>query len=198
MKTLIFDLGGVCLSNHWSKEQRKLFSKQFDLDLNKLEENHRKYLKDLVLGKISEEDYFIRLFSMQEKSVDIKQAVEFTRTTNYSFPEVLGLIDKLSKKYDTYAFTNEIREAAEFRIKRFNLNAYFKKIFVSSEIGFEKFDKESFLYIAECIKKQPEDIIFIDDSPDFIKKASSIGMQTILFEDINKLKKSLEKLLITP
>ncbi len=195
MKAIIFDLGGVVLSENWGWKQRELFSKKFNLDHQKTKEYHESKAKDLNIGNLSEKDFFTGLFKYQEKTPEVEKAISFLRSKDRLFPEVLDLIKELKKKYKIFAITNEIREAAEIRSEKFRLGEIFDKIFVSGSIKFQKPEKGIFLYVLNEIKILPEEIIFIDNVEKNLIPAGEIGMKCILFKEINQLRKDLEKIL---
>lgn len=195
MKKILFDLGGVCISDYWARQDRILLAKRFNLNYEKLEEYHLKNLKRILIGKISEEEYFDGLFLYQNQEPQTKKIIKYLQEKDYALQEVLDFVKELSKDQKVYAFTNEIREAAEYRIKKFNLNNYFEKIFVSGIMGYEKFDKEAYQYIAEELQVKSSEIIFIDNSKENIKKAQESGLTTIHFKDIVQLKRDLMPIL---
>ncbi len=192
MKLIIFDLGGVCLSNHWGKKERQAFSRDFGLDYNNLEEYHLKNVKKANTGKISEVEYFDGLFSAQNKELQTKKAIDYTRSKNYAFQDVLRLILLLKQNYRIIALTNEMKEAANFRIKKFDLIKYFEKVFISAEIGYEKPDKEIYDYVLKEININPEEVIFIDNRLENLETAEVLGMKTVHFISLNQLKEDLE------
>lgn len=194
MKVIVFDLGGVCLSNYWAKDQRLDFSQKFGLDYEKLYNYHLKNIKNVLIGKISEEEYFKGLFSEQNLEPRTNEAIEYIKSKNYAFQDVLDFVKILAKNYRILAFTNEIKEAAEFRIDKFNLTDYFEKILISSVIGYEKYDKEAFEYLVNYLGINPEEIIFIDNSQEYIDRAKEVGINGILFENLEKLKDDLKEL----
>lgn len=192
VKVVIFDLGGVCLSDYWAKNQRRKFAEKFNFDFSKLEEYHRRYIKKLVLGQISEMDYFQDFLNEHPSFfVSIEEAISFIRENNFAFQNVLELVNNLKKNYKIFAFTNEIKEAAEFRIEKFNLRYYFEEIFVSSVIGYDKFDKEAFEYVARKLDLPVSEILFIDNKLEYVERAKESGMNAILFENFEKLKEEL-------
>ncbi len=80
---------------------------------------------------------------------------------------------------------------------KLNVNGIIKlvdELVVSSEIGFQKPHKEAFQVLFEKLKLLPEEVIFIDDSPKSLEKASEIGYIPILFKNNDQLKVDLRKL----
>ncbi|MBS3152120.1 HAD-IA family hydrolase [Candidatus Woesearchaeota archaeon] len=195
MKILLFDLGGVCLSNHWSKEQREKFSKEFNLNFEEMENYHIKNVKEINTGKLDEKSYFKNLFTEQKKEPKIEEAINFTRKNNYEFKDVLQFIKELKSKYKIFALTNEIKEAADFRIEKFKLKEYFDEIFVSSYIGMEKFNESKiYKYVIKKLNAEAENIIFVDDKESNLIHAKELGIKTIHFKNLTQLKEDIKNI----
>ena len=195
MKILLFDLGGVCLSNHWSKEQREKFSKEFNLNFEEMENYHMKNVKEINTGKLDEKSYFKNLFTEQKKEPKIEEAINFTRKNNYEFKDVLQFIKELKSKYKIFALTNEIKEAADFRIEKFKLKEYFDEIFVSSYIGMEKFNESKiYKYVIKKLNAEAENIIFVDDKESNLIHAKELGIKTIHFKNLTQLKEDIKNI----
>lgn len=194
MKILLFDLGGVCLSNYWSRDQRKLFSEKFEIDSKKVYEFHIKHVKEFNCGKLSEKEYFQKLFEYVRKEPEVEKGIKFLRDQCKASMEMLKFISILKNKYLLYSHTNENKQAGLFRIEKFDLQNYFQNIFVSGEIGFEKPDSKFYSFIIDKLKCNPQDIIFVDDHERNLIPAREIGMKTILFENLDQFKKEMNKL----
>jgi epoxide hydrolase-like predicted phosphatase len=76
-----------------------------------------------------------------------------------------------------------------------NKESGFEPIIYSWQVKLAKPQKEIFELAINELKVKPEDIIFIDDKPEHIKGAASMGMHTILFEDTNKTISRIQQLL---
>ena len=73
------------------------------------------------------------------------------------------------------------------RIKKSNLDIYFKDIFVSDKIGFEKPDKRFFQKIMDITKYSNKDLIMIGDSiKSDIIGAKNSNIKSIYFNKENK------------
>ena len=55
-------------------------------------------------------------------------------------------------------------------------SSVFDKMYLSHEIGFRKPDKEAFQIILEENKLKPNEVFFVDDSPQHIEAAKSLGI----------------------
>lgn len=106
--------------------------------------------------------------------------------------ELLGFVGKLKDKIDIYMFTSgTIQETPQVKMKIENL---FKDIFSAEKLGIKKSDPESYITLAEQLGKSPEEILFVDDSPQNILAAQEANFQAVLytnnlqfFEDIKNI-----------
>lgn len=96
-------------------------------------------------------------------------------------------LKKIENEFDIYAATNGITEIQKNRLKNSNIAQFFKKVYISEEIGFLKPHKEFFEYIENELKFDKKEVLMIGDNiiAD-IKGASDFGIDTIWF---NKEKK---------
>ncbi len=192
IKVIGFDLGGVYLTDCWSKIVRKKIANKFNVPLDILEKRNEKFVDKITEGKISEDDFLNKLFS--GFNLNIKEVKDYIRELNkVIFPEMLSLMKKLKKNYFLVLMNNEGKEWNEFRIKRFHLNEIFEKIFSSCIIGKMKPKREYFEIVVEQLNIKPQELLFIDNEEPNIKSASLLGIKTILFQNPDQLKKDLLK-----
>ena len=91
--------------------------------------------------------------------------------------------------------TNEIKEAADFRIEKFKLKEYFDEIFVSSYIGMEKFNESKiYKYVIKKLNAEAENIIFVDDKESNLIHAKELGIKTIHFKNLTQLKEDIKNI----
>lgn len=68
-----------------------------------------------------------------------------------------------------------------------------KKIFVSCKIKMRKPNDDIYLFALDKLKRKPEETMFIDDNKENIKAAEKLGINAILFTNLENLKKDLGK-----
>jgi len=68
----------------------------------------------------------------------------------------------------------------------------FDVLIFSCKEGFRKPGKEIYEIALRRLNTQPEETIFIDDRIENIRAAESLGIHTILFENIKQFKKNLK------
>ncbi len=56
---------------------------------------------------------------------------------------------------------------------------YFKRVFVSSDIGCRKPDPSAYLLVAEELNIDPQNMVFFDDLADNVEGARNLGMQAV-------------------
>ena len=188
IKNIIFDLGGVILDINYQKTENefiKLGFSNFNEIYSQAKQNN--FFNDFENGKLSNDD-FIHFFKDINPKISTEQIIQSWNAMLLDLKvEKLNQIKELSKKYDLFLLsnTNAIHvEAFESYIDRnFNINKFkglFKTIYYSNEIGLRKPDKEVFEFVIANNNIKTENTLFIDDSPQHLIGAKSIGLKTYL------------------
>ena len=80
------------------------------------------------------------------------------------------------------------------RLKEFGLLDTADALVISGEIGHKKPHQEAFQALFEKLALKPNEVVFIDDSPENLAKAGEIGYIPILFKDNVQLRTDLAAL----
>lgn len=193
IKAILFDLGGVCLSGCFGKENRKKVANNFSIPFDKMEVIYKKFELDINTGKKEFNDFLNELKTLNPKlkPSDIK---EYVYSLNYANEKMIELIKKLKEKYILATLNNESKEFDDFRKRRFNLERYFHYFFPSCNVGFIKPDKRIFEFALEKLQLSPPDILFVDNNETNVEAAKRLGMNSLLFKDVKSFKKELLKI----
>lgn len=141
-----------------------LRSKRFDLTLAE------KKIKDLELAILIGDDYLD--YSVQQKRL---------------FPNSHEILKYLEKSYPLYILTNGFRETQLNKLRNCNLDQYFRKVFTSETIGYNKPHPKIFHWAVSSLNARKEECIMIgDDQAVDIKGANAYGMDTVFFNPDNK------------
>ena len=182
---IIFDLGGVILNIDYRltiAAFEKLGVKNADLFYSKKVQNP--IFDKIEIGEITA-NYFLDELQKKTNNAEIKQLESAWNDMLLDLPESrLNHIQKLSKNYKLFLLsnTNEIhinafrKKIGEKRWMQFS--SLFTKMYLSHEIGFRKPNKEAFQIILDENKLKANEVFFIDDSPQHIKAARSLGIQS--------------------
>jgi HAD superfamily hydrolase (TIGR01549 family) len=92
-------------------------------------------------------------------------------------------LNKLSQKYNIYVITNGVKRVQTIRLSLVNITKYFKKIYISEEVGYQKPNIEYFEYVLNDLKiTNKEDLLIIGDSlSSDIKGGINSGIDTMWY-----------------
>lgn len=92
------------------------------------------------------------------------------------------LLDYLSEKYPLYIISNGFTEMQYLKLASGGINSYFKKVFLSDELGVNKPDKRIFEMALSVVGVSAEDAIMIGDNYDTdILGAMNAGIDQIYY-----------------
>ncbi|GAB4286422.1 MAG: YjjG family noncanonical pyrimidine nucleotidase [Marinilabiliales bacterium] len=106
------------------------------------------------------------------------------------FPGAHEILNYLvDKKYNLYIITNGFKEVQRVKLENTGLIKYFKDIFISEEIGFQKPNPEIFRFVLSKINAKPAECLMIGDDPDVdIACAANMGIDQVLYNTTGKQK----------
>ena len=174
---------------HYHVKYRSSYLKEYKLENRRLWQAYEK-------GEIARKTIFdTRLIPLVEKyhfAFDPKEA-------SYLYLKYLELgafvlgnseieLARLSQKYDLYLVSNGEPSVQYPRMEKTGLNKYFKKIYVSEAIGYQKPSKEFFDFVAKDIPDFDKNkaIIIGDSLTSDIKGGINYGIKTCWFNPKNK------------
>lgn len=147
------------------------------------------------LGEINIEEVFTHRSNMMSKyfELDIEKEIFNDLFVEFLYDEIEmvdgieDLLSYLSNKYQIYAASNGVYDMQVNRIKKSNLSKYFKDIFVSDKIGYEKPNERFFNKIMDITKYSNDDLIMVGDSmKSDIIGAKNSKIKSIYFNKENK------------
>lgn len=183
IKHIIFDLGGVLLDIDYKKTEDAL--KKLGIKNVVFSKKSQDNLFNLIeTGKISKKEFIDKLlsFSTTKKREEIIAA---WNSILINLPkERIKLLKNLKNKFSIFLLsnTNEIHiNGLKNLLGENDYNEFinlFDKIYYSHIIGIRKPSKEAFYLILEENNLNKKNVLFIDDSPQHIKSADNIGINT--------------------
>ncbi len=191
VKHILFDLGGVLLNIDY-----KLTEKAFiDLGVTDFPERYSQLSQtpvfdDFETGKIGKEIFIAQMQVMAGVPLSAQQITDAWNAMLLDYPlRRLQILQQLRLYYDLLLLsnTNEIHEAAfnDILYKAHGmptLGVFFDKVYLSHRIGMRKPNPEVFRHILDENGLNAADTLFIDDSPQHIEGAKSVGIRTIYME----------------
>lgn len=194
---ILFDVGGVLLTNGWDRCERSVVLDRFHLDKTAFEARHpdpndawerdlidaRQYLEATVFYEprdFTAEDFLAAVFA---ESVPLPDGG-------------LGILQELaaSGKWMLGTLNNEAREPNDYRFRTFGLWDYFDVAFSSCHVGLRKPYPAIYRRALDILGRPAGRVLFIDDRPENVLAANTAGMQALRFEGAAKLRRDLETL----
>lgn len=194
IKFVIFDLAEVLLRGLLGVEE--LLSKKLNLPSEEAGSALRgSRLDELFRGKITEEEYLIKILQETNWKISKKELKKVIRKNFTEIPGTRSVIRALKKKYKVVVLSVHAREWIDYCKRQFGLKKLFSDgAFFSFEMKVMKPERKAFIEVLKAMRAHPKKTLFIDDSEVNIRAAQGLGMQTIQFESANQLNKELRRL----
>jgi putative hydrolase of the HAD superfamily len=192
---ILFDVGGVLLTNGWDHRERAVVLEQFQLDLAEFEKRHAAandpWERDLIsAGTYLDETVFYEPRSFTHDDFLAAICSQSTLLPNGG----LGVLEELaaSGKAMLGCLNNEAREPNDYRFREFNLRNHFEVAFSSCYVGLRKPKPEIYRRTLDILGRPPQRVLFIDDRQENVAGAERFGMKAIRFDGADRLRRELE------
>lgn len=194
IKCLFLDIGGVLLSDGWSRESRKLAAEEFGLDHDELEERHHIVFAVYEEGKLTLDEYLDRTVFFEKRQFTREAFRAFMFGRSKADTEMIETIRALKAKYalKTFVVSNEARELNEYRIRKFGLDKFIDAFISSCYVGTRKPDVNIFKLALDIAQVPANSIVFIENTAMFVDIAESLGIDSIHHKDYQQTRKQLE------
>lgn len=187
-EAVIFDLSGVFINRFSDMKSPVLNISDKEMHSSLKGEGFQDFLK----GRISENEYWERVISKNSWDIDVYSLKEARRE---SFREIEGtreIIERVRQEEKSLGLlSSHTIEWTEFLNEKFDYEKYFNAVLYSYSVGRVKPDIKFYQSIIEMLQVDPKDTIYIDDKRKYLKPARELGMDVILFESSEQLKKDL-------
>jgi glucose-1-phosphatase len=198
MYVLIFDLGGVLVSDATIYHKDNLCDFSSVLDLAKVNQNDAKklwikYWHDMKLGYKDINDFWNEFNFLIQSEKNLNEIIQKYEDCIIIDNEMLKFILNLKRNYKLYALANVSRSGINLKIKKFSLNKIFEKIYCSANLNMAKPNLNIFEYVINDLNINPKNIIFIDNQIENVNAALSLGINSIHYKNLNQLKNDLLK-----
>ena len=194
---ILFDVGGVLLTNGWDTQERALAIERFHLDPAGFEARHQAAYPAWERGTITVRDYLDATVFNEPRKFSQDEFFAFMLAQSKLLPDgALGTLKELaaSNKCMLGVLNNEARETNEYRFEKFGLRSYLKVALSSCYLGVRKPDKAIYQTALDILGRPPERVLFIDDRMENVAGALNVGMRAIQFQGEQALRKELVSL----
>ena len=190
---ILWDVGGVLLSNGWDRSARHAAARHFHLDAEELERRHQEVDAAFETGRLDVAQYLAATVFYEPRPFPPEAFRQFMCDQSRRNPAALAAARSLRAdgRYVMATLNNESRELNEYRIRTFGLAELFHVFFSSCYTGHRKPDPVAFRYALALTQRTPEETLFLDDRPENIAAAARLGLRTLQVRDPGRVKEEL-------
>lgn len=197
ISTILWDVGGVLLTNGWDQQQRDGVLARFHLDHSDFNRRHAEVFDAWEKDQIGVDEYLRRTVFYEPRPFTQAEFFDAMRAETHLLPDsAIGILRRIaaSERYVMATVNNESRAMNEFRLTQFSLIDLFDAFFSSCYLGLRKPDRKIYQVTLDVLQRDPEDCIFIDDRQENVAAAASLGIHGIRYESSGQLTDALEQL----
>jgi putative hydrolase of the HAD superfamily len=194
---ILFDVGGVLLTNGWDYRERAAAVERFGLDAAAFEARHLAAYDAWERSAISGKTYLNETVFYEPREFSRGDFFSFMLAQSKLLPGgALEILKELSvsNRYLLGALNNEARETNDFRFGKFELRRYFKVALSSCYVGLRKPEPAMYRRALDILGCAPERMLFIDDRQENVDGAAQARIKAIRFTGAEGLRVELEKL----
>jgi len=194
---ILFDVGGVLLSNGWDHCERAQVLERFGLETAAFESRHLKPYRAWESGTITAEAYLDATVFNEPRSFTHQEFFAAICAQSRLLPDgALEILKELSASgnYMVGALNNEARETNAYRFEHFGLRPLFKVALSSCYLGLRKPEPAIYERALEILGRPAERILFIDDRMENLATAEEVGMNILHFTGVSALRQDMASL----
>jgi putative hydrolase of the HAD superfamily len=192
ISTILWDVGGVLLTNGWDHLERAAVLQQFNVDSDAFEQRHELANDPWEKGLMTAEQYLLQTVFYEPRPFTPAAFLQAMKERSVLLPNSAMRI--LQEQVELGMLNNEARELNDYRIEHFELGRYFDVFLSSCYLGLRKPDAKIFELALDVLQRDPEEVAFIDDRPQNCAAAKGLGIHTIIYQDEAQCVQALERL----
>jgi len=197
ISTILWDVGGVLLTNGWDHGGRADVLARFNVDKAEFEERHPEANDAWEKGLITVEEYLHRTVFWEPRSFSMEEFLDAMKAESQVLDgTALGVLENLAASVDVDLgmLNNEARELNDYRIETFGLRGYFDFFFSSCYVGLRKPSPQMYQLALDVLQCEPDEVAFVDDRANNVEAAASLGIHAIRYQGAEQLERELAAL----
>ncbi len=197
ISTILWDVGGVLLTNGWDHKERAAVLQHFGLDSAPFEQRHELANDPWEKGLMTAEQYLLQTVFYEPRPFTPAAFLQEIKDQSFLLPHgAMRILQELaaSEEVELAMLNNESRELNDYRIERFELGRYLDVFLSSCYLGLRKPDPKIFDLALDVLQRDAEEVIFIDDRQANCDAAAASGIHAIRYEDEAQCVQALERL----
>jgi len=197
IRHIFFDIGGVLGSNGWDHEQRERAIKKFAINPEDFEWRHKEVVAEWEEGRITMDEYLDISVFHTKRDFTRNAFIEFMYSQSVPDEATISIARALSRQpgYTLMTLNNEALELNTYRIEKFGISQIFEAFLSSCFLGVRKPIRRFYSCGLGIAHAEPASSVFIDDRPQNILSASTLGINVVQFKSAAQLRSDLERVL---
>jgi putative hydrolase of the HAD superfamily len=194
---ILFDVGGVLLTNGWDHKERAKVLEHFSLDRAAFESRHEQPNDAWERDTLTIQGYLDATVFYEPRSFSHEDFIEVMKTQSVPIPLTgIPVLKDLaaSGTYLVGVLNNESRELHEYRMEKYCLEPYLDIQLSSCYLGMRKPDAEIYRRAIDIVGRPASRMLFIDDRAGNAEAARNAGMNAIQFLGEEQLRARLKEL----
>lgn len=195
IKCVVFDWYGVCTKEPWRIIFCRELGTKLDLPPDLVSQSFRKFVVDYELGLINGKQFLGLVLADLQHGEDMERfsyVIEMQPEIDW---DVVHLVQQIKRRYRVLLFSNNYKEAVQHIRRSLNpMENYFDACLFSSDAGIIKADMKIYDLLLAQAQAAAAEIVFIDDQEKNLRRAATIGINTILYQGCAKLLGTLKEL----
>ncbi len=190
---LLWDVGGVLLTNAWDHAERRAAAAEFHLDPLELERRHAEVDAAFEAGQMDLAGYLSATVFYSPRSFTPDAFYRAMQRGSQGYEPALACARSLRAggQYVMAALNNESRKLNEFRATKFHLCDIFHLFLSSCYTGRRKPDPGAYQYALQVTQRTPDEALFLDDRRENVEAADRLGLRTLWVRDPARLPEEL-------
>ncbi|HTC20153.1 MAG TPA: HAD-IA family hydrolase [bacterium] len=196
IQALFLDIGGVLLTNGWTRDSRKKAAETFGLDYAEMDERHYLTYDTYESGKISLSTYLDRTVFFKPRSFTKEDFTKFMYAQSKPHLDMIEYCKalKAAHRLKVGVISNEGRELSEYRIRTFDLGSFVDFFVSSAFVHLRKPDEDIFRLALDMMQVNLSACVYVDDRPLFVEVARKLGMTSLHHETLEGTRRALDSL----
>lgn len=191
IKTIIFDLNRVLIT---FKDINKEYQEIFGITQKEFWKPMKNFFGNYTIGKTNLDQVLLNI--LEENKLDKSKLLEAKILHEKNFSQISGmngLLKSLKRNYSLILAAGDGKESLEMKFKKFDLKPYFSHIYATCYMKIMKTNPDFYQKILYENNINSKETIFIDDRKSHLDVAEKLNINTILFENLPKLKRNLKE-----
>jgi putative hydrolase of the HAD superfamily len=194
---ILFDVGGVLLTNGWDHRERAAVVKQFNLDLTEFEWRHAAHYDAWERDAINVDAYLDATVFYEPRSFTRREFFDAICAQSVELPDgALGILREVATGCNCLVgvLNNEARETNDYRFEKFGLRDLLDVALSSCYLGLRKPEAAIYKRALDILGRPAERVLFIDDRAENVAGAVGAGVRGIVFTGAESLRGELVSL----